>query len=161
MRRDGIAPENVVRRTYGDMRYVGQSYELAVELPQSVADPVAGAVSAFHAMHHAHYGHSAPETPVEFVNLRMVHIHALPPPKLERAPVRAGAAQCSRKAYFPSLGNFVDTPVFDRLGLTPGQNFAGPAIVEQADTTLVVYPGHTARVEAGGNIIVEVNAHAA
>ena len=158
---DGIAPEQGVRRAYGDMRYVGQSYELAVELPQGVADPVAGAVSAFHAMHQAHYGHSAPDTPVEFVNLSMVHVHALPPPKLERTPVRAGAAPCSRKAYFPSLGRFVDTPVFDRLALSPDQNFTGPAIVEQADTTLVVYPGHEARVEAGGSIIVEVNTHAA
>jgi N-methylhydantoinase A len=161
MRRDGVDPGQVVRRAYGDMRYVGQSYELAVELPSGAGEPVAKAVAAFHALHHALYGHSAPEAPVEFVNLRTVHSHALPRPRLERPSARPGAARRSRKAFFPSLGRFTETPVHDRRDLAAGQTIAGPAIVEQADTTLVVYPGQRAHVEAGGSIIVEVNAHAA
>lgn len=160
MERDGVAPERVERHAYADMRYVGQSYELAVELPRGAADPVASAVAAFHALHHALYGHSDPESPVEFVNLRTVHVHALPRPQLERPIPGAGAPAASRKAFFPSLDRFADTPVFDRRGLALGQSIAGPAIVEQADTTLVVYPGQRARLEPSGNIVVEVNANA-
>ena len=93
--------------------------------------------------------------------MRTVHIHALPHPQLDRAAADPGAPDAERKAYFPSLNKFVSTPVYDRRGLSAGQSFAGPAIVEQADTTLVVYPGQRARMEAGGNIVIEVNAHAA
>lgn len=161
MLRDGVAGDRVERRAYGDMRYVGQSYELTVELPRATADPVAAAVAAFHELHHAHYGHSNPREPVEFVNLRTLHVHALPRPQLERVPAGGGAPTATRKAFFPSLQRFVDTPVFDRQRLGQGWKVTGPAIVEQADTTLVIYPGQRARLGPIGNIVVEVNANAA
>jgi N-methylhydantoinase A len=165
MRGDGIDPAAVARRAYADMRYVGQSYELSVEIPigsqDAVGDAIGAAVAAFHKLHQSLYGHASPQTPVEFVNLRTVHSHALPPPGIERAPARAAAAARCRKAYFPALGRFVDTPVHDRRELAAGAAIAGPAIVEQTDTTLVVYPGQRAHVDAGGSIIVEANANGA
>jgi N-methylhydantoinase A len=77
-------------------------------------------------LHQALYGHSAPDTPVEFVNLRTVHTYALPAPRLERVAARAGAERCRRKAYFPALGGFVETPVYDRASLAPQHSLAGP-----------------------------------
>jgi len=55
-------------------------------------------------------------------------------------------------------GDFVDTPVYGRDKLEPGNRFAGPAIVEQMDTTTVVPPGMTARIDTYLNLIMEVSA---
>lgn len=49
-----------------------------------------------------------------------------------------------------------DTPVFQREILRPGQHFSGPAIIEQADTTTVIEPDMAARVDAAGNVLVEI-----
>jgi N-methylhydantoinase A len=158
---DGISPDRVDRQAYADMRYVGQSYELTVELPRAAADPVSAAVAEFHALHHAHYGHSSPEAAVEFVNLRTLHSCALPRPKLERPQAAEAAQVACRNAYYPSSQSFAATPVFDRRQLGHGWSVVGPAIVEQADTTLVVYPDQRAWLDRSANIVVEVSSHAA
>ena len=154
MKRDGVIPGKVEIREYADMRYVGQSYELTVEL--SGASRLENAVAAFHALHQTLYGHSDPKREVEFVNLRTVHAHRLPPPTIQpRGKARSAAATASRKAYFESMGKYVDTPIYRREGLEAGATLAGPAIVEQADTTLVIYPEQIATVLADGSLILE------
>jgi N-methylhydantoinase A len=59
-------------------------------------------------------------------------------------------------AYFPEIGEPRPTPIHDRAALRPGHEVPGPAIVEQADTTTVVYPGQRGRVDGHGNLILEV-----
>jgi len=155
MKRDGVAPEKAEVREYADIRYVGQSYELTVEL--SPENRLASAVAAFHALHHGLYGHSDPARVVEFVNLRTVHVHRLPPPpRRDGGAFAATGVPGSRKAYFESLGKYVDTAVHGRTALAPGTVLQGPAIVEQADTTLVIHPEQVAKVLADGSIILEV-----
>jgi formiminoglutamate deiminase len=66
----------------------------------------------------------------------------LPPPRTER------------RAWFRATG-FVATPVLDRRAVAPGTSLAGPAILEQMDTTTVVPPGWTARADDHGNLILE------
>jgi len=114
-------------------------------------------VAAFHEQHHGLYGHADRTAPVEFVNLRVVHTHALPTPTLAWAPGGADDADPSdaRPVYFAEIGDYVETPIYDRHQLHPEQAIEGPAIVEQADTTVVLYPGHRASVHAGGSIVVE------
>lgn len=58
-----------------------------------------------------------------------------------------------RAVYFDG---WVDTPIYERSALRAGQAFAGPAIVEQADTTTVINPGMSARIDAYANLLVEV-----
>jgi N-methylhydantoinase A len=155
MKQDAVAPDKVEVLEYADMRYVGQSYELTVEL--SKANRVEKAVAAFHDLHRALYGHCDPARVVEFVNLRTVHVHRLPSPSLAASPASGRtAASASRKAYFASLGDYVDTPVHLREQLAPGVDVRGPCIVEQPDTTLVVYPGQSVQVLADGSLLVEV-----
>jgi N-methylhydantoinase A len=159
MARDGVPADAVEARLFADMRYVGQSYELTVPVPRDAADPIAAAVAAFHDRHRDHYGHADPAAPAEFVNLRVVHTHALPAPKLTWQSAAGGASEApptgTRPVFFGAPGGYVETPIFDRLQLLEGQAIAGPAIVEQADTTLVVYAGQRASVHRSGAIIVE------
>jgi N-methylhydantoinase A len=86
------------------------------------------------------------------------------------APWRSGAGAVGealkghRPAYFaeaPAAGvarGFRETPVYDRYLLPSGASFAGPAIVEERESTLVVGPGGRFAVDAAGNLIVELPA---
>jgi N-methylhydantoinase A len=157
MRADGVAPEEVEIRRQADMSYVGQSYELTIAFDSAAPDQIAAAVATFHARHEGLYGHSNPATPVEFVNLRTVHVHG----PVERAAPRGSVASSAppipvahREAYFD--GAFASTPIYDRKSLGPGHVIVGPAIVEQADTTLVIYPRQRAHLQSDRSILVEI-----
>jgi N-methylhydantoinase A len=161
MQRDYIPPECVHVNHTADLRYVGQSYELEVPLPE-ILDATCGAqaVAAFHAAHQQVYGHHCPTHAVEFVNLRSVHSAPLPRPQLTvPAPSGSLAAACKgrRPAYFDEYQAYRDTPIYQRDLLPLGAQFDGPAIVEQPDTTTVVYPGFTCRVDDAGNLLLTLH----
>ena len=63
-----------------------------------------------------------------------------------------------RSAYFEEAGGFVETPVYDRYALAPGDEFTGPAIVEERESTAVIGPGGRCRVDDGLALIVEMPA---
>jgi N-methylhydantoinase A len=161
MQRDRIPPELVQVNHAADLRYVGQSYELEVPLPESLdATCGAQAVAAFHAAHQQVYGHNRPTHTVEFVNLRSVHSAPLPRPQLTvPAPSGSLEAACKgrRPAYFDEYQTYHDTPIYQRDLLPLGAQFDGPAIVEQPDTTTVVYPGFTCRVDDAGNLLLTLH----
>jgi N-methylhydantoinase A len=77
-----------------------------------------------------------------------------------RLPHKAGAGGDARKgsrlAYFPENGGYFETPIYDRYALEPGTAFAGPAIVEERESTLIVGPSSRACVDEGLNIVVEL-----
>ena len=58
--------------------------------------------------------------------------------------------------YFDAASGWLDTPVFNRAGLTLADRFQGPAIIEEMSATTVLYPGQTAVLDAAGNLIVTV-----
>ena len=62
-----------------------------------------------------------------------------------------------RRAYFADLGGFVDTPLYDRSALKAGATFEGPAIVEEKDSTAVIGPHATVRVDEYQNLIVTLH----
>lgn len=161
MQRDRVASGDVVVERFGDLRYVGQSYELEVPLSGKInAAGLADAVALFHVLHERVYGHARPGNPVEFMNLRTVHKAAFPEPKLEPpAPGNslAEARKETRPAYFEESGGFVDTPVYERARLPTEIQILGPAIVEQVDTTTVVYPEQSGRVDSGGNLLITIS----
>jgi N-methylhydantoinase A len=158
MQRDHVPLEVVQGAHAADLRYVGQSYELEVPLPWVLDTTcVAQVVATFHAAHQQVYGHCRPTHPVEFVNLRSVHSVPLPRPQLTvQAPSSSlkAARKGTRLAYFDEYQAYRDTPLYQRDLLPLGAQFDGPAIVEQPDTTTVVYPGFTCRVDDAGNLLL-------
>jgi N-methylhydantoinase A/oxoprolinase/acetone carboxylase beta subunit len=162
MKEEGVpAPE--VRVAYAaDMRYVGQAYELEVPIAAPLtAARVHEVVAAFHAAHERVYGYARDQQPVEFVNFRAVHTFPLPRPVVTAAAPAGGSLDSarigSRPAYF---GAFVPTAIYERARLPLGARLAGPAIVEQPDTTTVIPPGVVALVDEAGNLRVRRNPHA-
>jgi N-methylhydantoinase A len=156
MQEEGV-PAAGVRVAYSaDLRYVGQAYELEVPIEAPLGrERMPDILRAFHAVHERVYGYARAGQPVEFVNFRAVHTFPLPRPALRptaRAAGALGAARTgTRRAWFPGDG-FVATAIYDRTRLPLGARLGGPAIVEQLDTTTVLPPGHTARVDESGNL---------
>jgi N-methylhydantoinase A len=153
MREEGVPAQEVNVAYAADMRYVGQAYELEVALTAPVTpDRVPEIVAAFHAVHERVYGYARAQQPVEFVNFRAVHTFPLPRPVLTPA-TRDGSLQAAligeRRAYFD---RFVSTAIYERARLPLGARLAGPAIVEQPDTTTVIPPGVAALVDDAGNL---------
>ena len=134
-----------------EMRYKGQSFEINVPLPD-----LDGIRSEFQRAYEAIYGYADPEAPVEMVDLRAQVVGMTPKPpsgvaaKLVEAPA---AGRGSRRVYH--AGSWVDAQLHARAELRPGHTFAGPAIVEQYDTTVFVPPGFRCCVDAMGNIVGE------
>ena len=68
----------------------------------------------------------------------------------------AGGVKGRRRAYFPEAGGWVDCPVYDRYSLAAGLTLAGPAIVEERESTSVLPPGTVATVDEYASLVVEV-----
>ena len=137
-----------------DLRYVGQSTELTVVAPISLE----AAVEGFHQRHERRYGFAARRDPVEIVTVRVVAVGTTPKPRLvpaEMPPARPPQAEALRERRDVYDGSaFVDTPVYDRRVLRPGDAFDGPAVIEQYDATSYVAPNWHAHVDALGNLVL-------
>jgi N-methylhydantoinase A len=75
-------------------------------------------------------------------------------PAVPAPPAGAGVPVGERPAHFPERGGFVATPIFEWTGLVPGTRIDGPAIIEGADTTVVVLPDRVATVDARRNVVL-------
>jgi N-methylhydantoinase A len=141
-----------------DMRYAGQNYEL----PIALADGAGGQEAAFAAAHRRLYGFAAEDEPVQLVTFRVEASGVVPKATFtthpDAGPDATGAIATHRPVWLPEAGGFVDTNVYDRTRLRPGNIIQGPAIIEQMDATTVVLPGMTARVEPYLNLILETAA---
>lgn len=160
MRKEAVSVDRVSVRRYAEMRYVGQSYELEIAVEGDITeDLINRLVADFHEVHERIYRQRNESAEVEFINLRTVHFTEVPQIKLDApksGPSWEAAQNGTRAVYLAEAGRMVDVPVFRRDRLPIEQRREGPFIVEQLDSTTVVFPGETARVEPNGNIIVEM-----
>ena len=144
-----------------DARYVGQGYELTVPVPAGMlaAAALARVRASFDEIYAARYGYAQPAEPVEVVTWKLSAIGGAPRVTLAKAatsPV-AGVVKGRRRAYFPEAGGWVDCPIYDRYKLAAGMQIAGPAIVEERESTSVLPPGAVAAVDEYANLVVEMN----
>jgi N-methylhydantoinase A len=138
-----------------DLRYVGQWHELT--LPIAELDPLRIA-SDFHAEHDHLFGYSTGEMPVEVLACRVTTTGITVKPDHARA-VEAGAGADSAKlgerpVWSPLERRLVETPVFDVRALGAGATLSGPAIVELANTTIVVLDGFELLVDGYGSFVL-------
>jgi N-methylhydantoinase A len=112
----------------------------------------------FFAVHDQYYGFHSDTDPVELINVRLTASAALTCialPKVERTSSARPKLTDHRHVWF-ARAKPLNVPVYDRAELRPGQSIAGPAIVEQFDSTTVLYPGDKLRVDEAGNLHVKV-----
>jgi len=162
-RADGIAATDVTFARAGDLRYVGQGYELRVPFPPGTLDKAAleGVFAAFHDLHKVEYGHVFTHSPIEIVNVRLTGIGAMPkivPPQVAAQGELADALVKTAPCVFRVNGELtrIETPFYQRERLAIGVTVKGPAVVVQKDTTTVAPPGTHFAADAGGNLIIHV-----
>jgi N-methylhydantoinase A len=151
----------------GDLRYVGQGYELKIPFPDGALgeSDLEAVWRLFHQAHQREYGHFFEQNPIEIVNIRVTGIGAMPKIQKLRAPEGGSfAAAKSRvgRCVFRVRGSLqpFDTAFYRRNLLPVGEAFSGPAIVLQKDSTSVVPPGWSAINDAVGNLILTSNGDA-
>jgi N-methylhydantoinase A len=144
-----------------DLRYAGQGYEIRTPLDGIDVNPVTAAslteiAARFHELHQTLHGHSAPDQAIEVVSYR-VRVRAPVPkqdlPALDGLSDKAAASKGTRSVTFDGRSRF-EAPVYDRDALTAAA-IEGPAVIEQFDSTTVLPPGWTARLDHYGNIVAE------
>lgn len=139
------------QRTVG-VRLLHQRHEIGVQVSAagSGAEVIAEADAGFRQEYERLFG-IRPTDPCQLVNFRLRASGAPVKPDISSHPVRANAAHHAltgtRPAYFEEHGDYVDTPVYDRLRLGAGDSFAGPALVDEIDATTVCPPGYAVEVD--------------
>jgi 5-oxoprolinase (ATP-hydrolysing) len=162
---DRVAAERRVVRRLADCRYTGQGYEVRTEVPAGPIDDgwVAQLEERFHLAHEGEYGHRF-EAAVEIINVRAVAIglvDELSPAELEAGDGNPSRAQTTVQEVVFDVGGKPErhaTPFYERALLRAGDGLAGPAIVEQYDSTTVIPPGLAAEIDRHGNIVVDCRA---
>ncbi len=155
----GIAPEKMSFVRSIDMRYMGQFHEVNVPFPAGALDAaaLAGLAQAFHAHHDARYSFSLPERQVEILYLRLRAVGATAKIRLkevDKADGDALARKGTRQAYFGSALGWQAVDVYDGGALKGGTTVAGPALIEEPTTTILVPHGTTCRIDALGNFLL-------
>jgi N-methylhydantoinase A len=161
----GFAKGDIRLQAFLDMRYVGQAFEIRVALPipdGSIAGSLESAIKDFHAAHEDQYGYSyANKTLVEIVNIGVTGFGLLAPPS-QRAKRNSGLRwsdflKSTLPMYVNAVSGFVDCPVYQRPAEPITESLAGPAVIEQYDTTTVVESGWLATVNEFGHLLLTRN----
>ncbi len=156
----GVAPSAMRFERSADIRHRGQGHEIVVDLPWAPLAEIdldRDLRPHFYDRYETLYGYAHKHLELEVMTCRLRATGPRPTVALPKAGARRGRAPDARKeirpAYFAALGGFVDVPVFARDRLRTGATIAGPAIVEEKDSTAVIGPGSAARVDALGNLV--------
>jgi N-methylhydantoinase A len=157
----GMANRDIRIKRRLDMRYQGQGHEIEVTLPDADAPGTLFAALAelFGGAYQAAYALRLDE-PIEIVNWKVEAAGPVPDLgsgyKLATASEAAKPRKGSRPAYDPQRDLLTDWPVYDRYALLPGASIAGPALIEERESTCVITAGYTAIVDARYNLVADL-----
>tara|TARA_Y100000385_G_scaffold1303_1_gene1399 strand:- start:689 stop:2803 length:2115 start_codon:yes stop_codon:yes gene_type:complete len=159
--RDWFETESVEVESQGqgwsaDLRYKGQNFELAIAFDNDQFDQASASDlrKAFDQAHEAAYGYSQSDELVELVGMRvkLTGVLSKPPlPKIKSGPCLNSIG--SRKVLF-GKDIWCETPIYRRDAIPKEQGFEGPAIIEQMDSMLLIFPGDRAKIDEWGNLII-------
>lgn len=161
----GVPESNISVRRFAEMRYVGQGHEIDVDMPDGrlAADDIPELVRRFEAEYRRLYERGAGDNPVEALSWRVIVSGPRPDLPLEQmrgdgdfARLVPDAQKGERRVYLPEDGKLVGVPVYDRYRLGPGARFAGPAIVEERESTVVIGRNARAEIDDFLNLIIDL-----
>ena len=157
---DGVPPERQSFQRVAECRYHGQGFELRAEIPEGrlgVGD-IGRIVESFYAQHRLDYGYAFDDTEVELITVRVIGTDKIEPLRLRPLERANGASYesallYSRRTTFDD-GTTADTPRYDRGQLKSGHRVAGPAVLIQHNSTVLVPPAYAAEVSEYGSLHV-------
>ena len=160
---DGLTESAISFQRSGDLRYVGQGYELRITFADGLLndDSLQGIFDQFHIQHRAEYGHDFPDSAIEIVNARVTGIGQMPKisqPEDINSGTQESALMKSGGCMFRvdnRLEEF-ETMFYQREKLPLEHSIAGPAIIIQQDSTTVVPPNNQFVSDKAGNMIISI-----
>ena len=158
LKEEGFGRKNTEFGYELDLHYEGQQWDVRVALAPDA--PPAEIRKAFEEEYDRQFGHTNPESRINVAKVRVVGIGVLPPlqdPKFDAVTSVAEPSEM-RRVYAEAEGVFLDTPVYQGGDLQNGHKFQGPAIIEEATTTVVVGPNDNVAVDALNNYIITFEA---
>ncbi|MBB3971611.1 hydantoinase/oxoprolinase family protein [Hansschlegelia beijingensis] len=157
LKMEGVTDDRMVFQRKIDMRYLGQWRALSISLSAPVTS-LDEAIATFHHEHGREHNYSRPGAPVEIYRLSVIATGVTAKAKFaEFEPVDARPEPSgARMVRFDELPEAVETPVYDRTDLRAGMKVAGPAVIDQLDSTVIVPPGVTAEVDRFLTIVMRI-----
>jgi N-methylhydantoinase A len=144
-----------------DLRYRGQEHAITVPVagPDAFARNEDAVRARFHELHELRYGHAAAEETIEIVNVRLTVTVARDDPELRgylQAPWRPEDSRPEQKrdVVFDNPEQPLAARILWRPGLPPGLRFEGPAVIEEPNSTTLVFPGNMAEITPHGHIVI-------
>jgi len=162
LRQTGLTDDRIAIERTADLRYIGQGYEVAVPLSDDELSAASRPAieQAFVRVYEQLYGRSLPDGRLEALNWRIAAVERAERRQPLDLTAVIGAGGPPFKRYRPAIwddsGRPVETAVYDRYALRPGDRFAGPAIVEERESTVIVSPESSFRIDDHLNLIVEI-----
>jgi len=150
----GFESDEVELDRAADARYVGQSYELTVDVDDDLTGGgIEALIERFHTAHERLYGYAMAEEPVEVVTLRVTG--RIPTPPIDTGHTAAGEARRGVRDVYVEDSGSVEAAVVWRPALSVGDAVEGPAILEGSGSTAMVPPGSSATVADDGSVRIE------
>ena len=137
-----------------DMHYKGQAFELTVPLRSLELDEAAlsALLSDFHDLHRQYFSYSNPGSPVEIVSLRASAIGRLPKPVAKAAEARDSGKPIGNRRIWLS-GGWRDVAVWNRADVFLGATIEGPAVIEEAYTSVLLMEGWSCLRDKSGHLV--------
>jgi N-methylhydantoinase A len=157
-RDESVVPADQQAAWSVDLRYAGQNFELSIPFDASAFDAHKAAAlrEAFDLEHERAYGFAQADESAEIVSMRIKLTGVLAKPPLPVFEASVPATPVGHRAVTFSKDNVHDTPVYRRDDLHSGQALIGPAIIEQMDSMLVLFPDDRASVDRWGNLVIDL-----
>ena len=161
LEKERVNIDDVVTKRSADMRYSGQSYEINIPFREGEInnERLSRLVEDFHDAHERIYAHTMPGHPVEVVALRQATFGVSKKPDVKIYDMSDSdepghAIKDARDVYYSGVKTFLTSQCYDGARLLPGNEVSGPAIIEMSDTTIVIPPEQSAKVDKYRNIII-------
>ncbi|MCV9999744.1 hydantoinase/oxoprolinase family protein [Pararhizobium sp. YC-54] len=158
---EGVDRAKVTFLRYGKFRYQNQEHTTEVLIEGGITDArLAGIETAFHETYEREYTYRL-DAPVELVGIHLVASAEVGKLKMQERPLGPASASAALKGVRSvdyALEGIHKAEIYNGEKLEPGMAFAGPAVIEDPGTTIVVHPGNHVEVDGFGNIHIHLKA---
>ena len=158
--RIGIPESQMSYQPTVEMRYAGQFHEVEVDMPAETltAETLQALLQNFHTRYEKMYTYSMTWRDAEFLTFRLKVTAPRRPVNLASTAHAAGSIEAarrgSRRCLFDGDPNAVETPAYDWDRMEPGHKVAGPALIDDKTTTVLVIPEFSCEVDAYRNLVL-------
>jgi len=156
----GTQLEEVHVERRAEMRYARQFHDIEIQVPSPLlGSPAAVLRDRFDAEYARLYGVTLQGYPVQALNWRVLVASQAPQLDLLISPREGNPEPLKgrRPIYLPTKKRFVEVSIYDRYRLTAGAILQGPAVVEEADATALLWPGDHLTVDRRQNLVITIS----